>query len=718
MFSGNRSLHFSVIKPVFLLVALLCGLLGFSLWTMVDETDRIDARRARVSVSAAIFGHAENLTKVIQKDAETEAGAAALSSTTDPAAFQKFWGAPSAGGRYYDVVFTLSSEKRVGVAVERGVPSMVDYRNQFGHALDALIKTVHGGGSSASTGLIQSRRGLAIVSVVGIVPTAGTTAPAADTLGSNAYLVVGKYVTPELLTEMGKDQWIYGLRKGQPQSGELSTTLKDAAGDSVVTLSWRPVYPGWSALEGSASFLFVGVVLFMVVAAFLSRQGIGILRALNHSAFTDALSQLPNRRALHRDIALRYDHTPHVALAFLDLDGFKGVNDYYGHGVGDQLIKHCAAFLQELCAGTATIYRLGGDEFAMLTDGPGAPQRAEQLCEALLQRLLRPFQIDNRTIMIGTSIGIAQSDDGWLKSSELLRRADIAMYAAKAAGKMRLKWFDPAFDEIKGVLHKMEQGLRTALEADHFTVVYQPLVDSCGQKVVAIEALLRWTKPDGTMVSPVEFIPVAEETGLINDIGLYVLRQSCSDAMQWPDIHLSVNVSPVQLRNPDFTQLLADILKQTGFPAWRLELEVTETYLVVDPDTARRTLAEIHALGVRIALDDFGTGFASIGFLRQFAFDKLKIDRTLVVDAACNEASRAMLQASVAMARALNMAVTAEGVENQAQADLARIAGCDQLQGWLYYRASTADVITQQLGPQTRARQLFMPDQVRLTLAA
>lgn len=715
MFSGNGSLSFSLIKPIIALVALLCGLLGFSLWTMVDETDRIDARRARVSVSAAIFGHAENLTKVVQKDVETEGGAAALAATRNPAAFQKFWGAPSATARYYDVVFTLTGDHQIGIAAERGAPSTVDYRSQFGHALDALIKTVHAGGSSASTGLIQSRRGLAIVSVVGIAPTGMQTA---EIPGGNAYLVVAKYVTPDLLTAMGKDQWIYGLRKGQPQSGELSTTLKDAAGDPVVTLSWRPVHPGWSALEGSAFFLLLGVVLFMVVAAFLSRQGIGILRALNHSAYTDALSQLPNRRALHRDIALRYDHTPHVALAFLDLDGFKGVNDYYGHGVGDQLIKHCAAFLQELCAGKATIYRLGGDEFAMLTDGPGAPERAEQLCEALLERLLRPFKIDSRTIMIGTSIGIAQSDDGWLKSSELLRRADIAMYAAKAAGKMRLKWFDPAFDQIKGVLHKMEQGLRTALEANHFTVVYQPLVDSCGKKVVAIEALLRWTKPDGTMVSPVDFIPVAEETGLINDIGLYVLRQACTDAMQWADIHLSVNVSPVQLRNPDFTQSLAAILKQTGFPAWRLELEVTETYLVVDPDTARRTLADIHALGVRMALDDFGTGFASIGFLRQFAFDKLKLDRTLVVDAACNEASRAMLQASVAMARALNMAVTAEGVENQAQADLARIAGCDQLQGWLYYRASPADVITQQLGPQTRARQLFLPDRMPLTLAA
>jgi diguanylate cyclase (GGDEF)-like protein len=717
MFSNNGSLSFAPIKPILVLVLLLCGLLGFSLWTMVDETDRIDARSARVAVSAALFGHAENLTKVIQKDAETVAGAAALATNGDDAtSFWTAWGQQTLSGRFYDAVFTLSTDNNIGHAFERGAASQVDYNNQFGDALAALIKTVRSQKSAASTGLIQSRRGLAIVSVISVLPAnAAATAPAPD---ANAALVVVKYVTPELLQAMGRDQWIYGLHVGQPRDGEISTVLNDAAGDPVVTLSWRPIYPGWSALQGSAIFLLFGVALFLVVAAFLSRQGLGILRALNHSAFTDSLSQLPNRRALHRDIALRYDHTPHVALAFLDLDGFKGVNDYYGHGVGDQLIKQCAAFLNGLCDGKASIYRLGGDEFAVLTEGANCADTIETLCVALLDRMVQPFKIDNRTIMIGTSIGIAKSDDGWMKSTELLRRADIAMYAAKAAGKMRMKWFDPAFDEIKSNLHKMETALRIALEARQLNVVYQPLVDACGTSVVAVEALLRWTKADGTVVSPVEFIPVAEETGLINDIGLYVLRQACSDAMGWPIVQLSVNVSPVQLRNPDFTRSLAQILDETGFPATRLELEVTETYLVVDPEMARRTLAEIHALGVKMALDDFGTGFASIGFLRQFAFDKLKIDRSLMCDAASNAASRAVLQASVAMARALNMAVTAEGVENQAQADLARIAGCDQLQGWHYYRALSADAITMQLAPPSRARSLFMPDVPRISLAA
>jgi diguanylate cyclase (GGDEF)-like protein len=715
MFSNNGSLNFTPFKPIMALIVLLCGLLGFSLWTMVEETDRIDERRARVSVSAAIFGHAENMTKVIQKDIETAAGATALAnSATNPMLFEQAWGAPTQTGRFYDLVFTLNADNSIGIAYERGTPSAIDYRHQFGDALTALLKNVRSKKSAASTGLIQTRRGLAITSVVSVPPPAS---PAQTGLAAapHKYLVVARYVTPELLKEMGKDQWIYGLHSGQPRDGEASTTLMDAAGDPVVTLSWRPVHPGQTALQDSALFLLIGVALFLGVAFFLSRQGIAIIRTLNHSAYTDSLSQLPNRRALHRDINAQYDHTPHVALAFLDLDGFKGVNDFYGHGVGDQLIKRCAALLTELCSDRFAIYRLGGDEFAILADGEGAEENIEDLCNELLDRLARPFQIDSRTIMIGCSIGLAKSDNGWMKSTEMLRRADIAMYAAKSAGKMRVRWFDPQFDEVKKSLHKMETALRGAIEGEQFTVVYQPLVDSTGQTVVAVEALLRWTKADGTMVSPIEFIPVAEETGLINDIGSYVLRRACVDAMEWPNVQLSVNVSPVQLRNPDFTAILSNVLTQTGFPASRLELEVTETYLVVDPDTARRTLDAIHALGVKTALDDFGTGFASIGFLRKFDFDKLKIDRSLVVEAAENSASRALLQASVAMARALNMAVTAEGVENQAQADLARIAGCDQLQGWLYYRALPADAITAQLAPPTRARQLFMPQSMEET---
>jgi EAL domain-containing protein (putative c-di-GMP-specific phosphodiesterase class I) len=232
--------------------------------------------------------------------------------------------------------------------------------------------------------------------------------------------------------------------------------------------------------------------------------------------------------------------------------------------------------------------------------------------------------------------------------------------------------------------------MRKALDEGQFQLFYQPLVGARCNRIVALEALLRWNDPDGEAVGPDLFIPIAEETGLIDRIGLFVLERACQEAAAWPDLQLAVNVSAAQLRNPDFPLHLAEILQKTGFPARRLELEITETYVVLQPEIANRVLSQIQRLGVKIALDDFGTGYASIGFLRQFNFDTLKIDRSLVVDAISDDGARAMVHASIVVARALGMAVVAEGIENEAQAHFMRVAGCDTLQGWLYAPAVAA----------------------------
>jgi EAL domain-containing protein (putative c-di-GMP-specific phosphodiesterase class I) len=262
---------------------------------------------------------------------------------------------------------------------------------------------------------------------------------------------------------------------------------------------------------------------------------------------------------------------------------------------------------------------------------------------------------------------------------------------------MRCTWFSNDFDRKREVSAQVESELRAAIANDEFTVAYQPLVGATSGEIVAVEALVRWTRTDGSSVSPAIFIPIAEETGLINAIGRWVLRKACTDALPWDGIKLSVNVSPAQLRNPDFPIQLGHILEETGFPPERLELEITETFMVGDPIVAGRALDMIRGFGVGVALDDFGTGYASIGFLRKFRFEKLKIDRSLIVEAADDDGSRAMMVSSIAVARAMNMFVTAEGVETDAQATLARSAGCDQMQGWLYYKAIPAAEITDHL---------------------
>jgi diguanylate cyclase (GGDEF)-like protein len=457
-------------------------------------------------------------------------------------------------------------------------------------------------------------------------------------------------------------------------------------------------------LDNPASYRPLGISLVLYFGAVLVfvRIGLSSITNLELLGLTDSLSGLPNRRALHLDVVRLAEEGDEVALALIDLDGFKSVNDHYGHFVGDKLIKECAHILVELCGKDARAYRLGGDEFAIAVIGPIAGNILESLCRRLLERLARPIEIEDRQLSIGASIGLSRSTPGGrASSSDLLRQSDVAMYASKTGGKMRCTWFSADFDRKREVTKQVETDLRNAIANREFTINYQPLVDAGNGEIVAVEALLRWTRADGTPVSPAMFIPIAEETGLINAIGRWVLRQACADALPWDGIKLSVNVSPAQLRNPDFPIQLGHILEETGFPPERLELEITETFMVGDPVVAGRALDMIRSFGVGVALDDFGTGYASIGFLRKFRFEKLKIDRSLIVEAADDDGSRAMMVSSIAVARAMNMFVTAEGVETDAQATLARTAGCDQMQGWLYYKAIPAAEITDHLKLKT-----------------
>ncbi len=446
--------------------------------------------------------------------------------------------------------------------------------------------------------------------------------------------------------------------------------------------------------SGSVSvILLTGGIAYAVAVVLLVRFGLANIEQLEDLGLTDSLAAVPNRRALHLDYA-RADPAAERALALLDLDGFKSVNDQYGHFVGDRLIKECAKLLSEVCGTDARAYRLGGDEFAVLVVGPIAGNILEGICHTVLARLAEPIVVEERKLTIGASIGLSRStrrDE--LSSSELLRRSDMAMYVSKEGGKNRCTWFSDDFDKNRDVAQQIEDDLREALRLRQFRLAYQPLVDAQSGDIVAAEALLRWQRSDGSMVAPGMFVPIAEKCGLIYPIGLWVLRTACRDALNWDGIKLSINVSPVQLRNPEFPIELGHILEETGFPAARLELEVTETYLVTDPVVANRNLDVIRKFGVGIALDDFGTGYASIGFLRNFRFEKLKLDRTMIVDAGRDTGSLAMMASSIAVARAMDMSVTAEGVETAAQADLVRSAGCDQIQGWHYYKAITAPEI-------------------------
>lgn len=440
--------------------------------------------------------------------------------------------------------------------------------------------------------------------------------------------------------------------------------------------------------------LAVAAIAYAAALGLLVKYGMRNFRNLEQLGLTDSLSGVPNRRALHIDARRLGTETEERAIALIDLDGFKQVNDHYGHAIGDRVIRECANLLRDVCGQDGRYYRLGGDEFAILVVGPVAGTILEGICRRLLERLREPVHVDDRAIMIGASVGLSSTKGRThVESSELLRRSDVAMYASKAAGKARCTWFVREFDNKRENAQLIDAELRAALSNDEFRMHYQPLVDSLNGSIVAVEALLRWERPDGRKIGPDVFIPIAEETGLINAIGLWVLRRSCCEALEWGEVKLSVNLSASQLRNPEFPIQLGEILEETGFPPGQLELEVTETYMMHDPAQAQRSLEVIRGFGVGIVLDDFGTGYASIGFLRKLRFEKLKLDRSLVMDAESDEGSRAMILSIIAVARAMDMQVTAEGVETENQASLVRAAGCDQMQGWLYYKAMPADAV-------------------------
>ena len=441
-----------------------------------------------------------------------------------------------------------------------------------------------------------------------------------------------------------------------------------------------------------------GTVCFATAIALLVRRGLRQIARLERLGLTDPLTGLPNRHALHQDFRGLARNEEEMAMALIDLDGFMLVNEHYGHMIGDRAIREAGAIFLTICGEEAAIYRLGGDEFALLKSGPLSATLLEGLCRKIVERMMRPVKVDERRLTLGASIGLARRVAGeTIASSELLRRSDVAMYSSKRGGKARCTWYSPEFDRSREAIRELDDELRQGLAHDQFRLHYQPLVDSSSKSIVAVESLIRWERPDGRRIGPNVFIPVAEESGLINPLGLWVLRRACSDAMAWDGIKLSVNISAAQLRNPEFPVQLGQILEETGFDPERLELEITETCLVLDPVVAERSLAVIRGFGVNVALDDFGTGYASFGFLRQFRFEKLKLDRSLVVQAGEDAGSRAMMLSSITVARAMNMEVTAEGVETEEQAEMVRAAGCDQIQGWLYYKAMPGAEIARHL---------------------
>ncbi|WP_176082682.1 EAL domain-containing protein [Martelella sp. HB161492] len=542
--------------------------------------------------------------------------------------------------------------------------------------------------------LVVVRKHPAIVSVKPIVSDTGALSQAP---GHEYFHVAIRFLDGSLIDELQNDYLFADLHFSWTPGSEpavSSQPLKSAKGEIIGYLVWHPYRPGSAVMANVVPVLVaVFLLVLIVIAVFLilhhrrSEELKDSEEQIRYLALHDPLTGLPNRLNFNNEVdqalALRR-HEP-IALVYLDLDRFKQVNDTLGHPMGDALIREFSQRLQATVRPGDIIARIGGDEFTILLRGE--IEEINRLCEQMVDVARRPFEIDGNTVFVGVSIGAALAPVDGVDRVSLLRKADVALYYSKTTGRARYSFFTQEMDQTIEQRRQTEADLRLALRADdQLQVHYQPIRSARTRRTVGYEALLRWKHPERGMISPELFIPVAEETGLIEALGARVLKDACSAAVNWQAMTIAVNVSGVELDNPEYAAKVQAVLAETGLLPKRLELEITETTATGETDAAVENLRVLREIGVQIAIDDFGTGFSSLGRLQSLNVDRIKIDRSFVRGLGQNINDAAIVRAIVDLAHAKGLKTTAEGVETPLQDEGLTRIGCDDLQGFLYSR--------------------------------
>jgi diguanylate cyclase (GGDEF)-like protein len=564
-----------------------------------------------------------------------------------------------------------------------------------------------------ATDLIYFRGKVAIASVMRMVPDSHRSKVEA---GSAPLLISIRYLDTSLMHDLQRERGIAGARITKAPVdgafGEYSVTLSSSRGQRVGFFTWRPQMSG-GAILGSvlptsgvalAALLALLAALVANIGSLMSRDAIsiGVLKEARlelqakeaqaqYLANHDSLTALPNRASFSKFVEEAIAGLAAgrlLGVMLIDLDRFKNVNDTLGHLAGDRLIQAVAERLVARVGVNNVVARLGGDEFAVcLKDLSGTEQLAD-FAEVALAELRQPFEIMGSDVRVGGSIGIAVCSAPGADKTELLRKADIAMYQAKERGRDDYRFFSPEMDESIACRRVIEGDLRAALRSgDELFVVYQPKLDASGSRIVGLEALVRWRHPTRGELAPDAFIQVAEDCGLIDQVGEWVLAEACRVARHWPGLSVAVNISPVQFRSAGVAQSIRSIVLGAGIEPRQIELEVTERILLEDNDLVRTALGELRSAGFRIALDDFGTGYSSLSYLKKFKVDSIKIDKSFVKRLGQDPEAIAIVQAVIALGHAMALSVTAEGVETEEQGCLLQIAGCNELQGFLFSKA-------------------------------
>ena len=573
-----------------------------------------------------------------------------------------------------------------------------------------------------STDLVRMGDRIGIVSVMQMAGRSGAGTSAADA----PLLVSLRWMDDAFLADLVRQNFLTDPRiSASPQvnEGETSIPIADSERRPMTHLIWKPARHAGALIRSMLPAVLVAFGIVALLVALMSLKLRSLMRQedkqvreleqahvelkareaqAHHLAYHDPLTGLPNRARFNDDAdraLLRARRGEPMAILLLDLDRFKDVNDRFGHLAGDALIREVAKRLSRVVRGKDLIARLGGDEFAVLLHRADADDRAEATLERIVGELRQPFEVLGNQAHVGVSIGVALAPEYGAERTELMRKADIALYRAKDEGRGCYRFFTGSMDEAVQLRAVLEAELRCALASGQgLEVCYQPLIGTSHGRVTGLEALLRWDHPVHGRVPPHLFVPVAEETGLISQLGDWVLQQACEVAHQWPKLSVAVNLSPVQFCDEGFADRICAIVRGAGVDLRQIELEVTESVVLDQNETVRGALRRLREEGFRVALDDFGTGYSSLSCLREFEVDRIKIDKSFVQNLGQKADADAIVTAVISLGHAMGLQVTAEGVETPEQEDFLRRAGCNVLQGFLFSKAVPAGELTAALG--------------------
>ena len=673
--------------------------LSYELLRQVESSsDVVEHQRNRSVLHEAVSAAEADVLRIVSENAMLEETFRHSSGQVNVQWFKQTFSSNLSMGSAYDTVavFDLATGNMAygyGQGSALKLESDVLGEHSLGSFADMMkLDTARRG---AISGFLNTTRGPSVVAMAPIHSSADAR------VGNGRVLLLSKHLDARWLDSLQRQLLINGLDiVGGDDTRDTSLDLKSPDGRPVLSLVWRDRELGnivtassWSKAGIVLGFLILVMTGIAFVCWTLVRQLVDDEGKAKHNALHDHLTGLPNRMALMEAMAALEKQNKPYALAFADLDGFKEVNDSYGHEYGDRLLYMIGKGLRELAPEAQMCARLGGDEFVALFAGRTSPDLSRAFASRLIGMLKHPFDLEGRIASVGASVGIAVRGGGE-DALEMMRRADIAMYKAKTGGKNRHCTFDDSFDAERNENLSIAAELKTILASRNLDIMFQPVVNARTGEITGVESLARWPSTSLRKVSADKFIGIAENSGLIDSLGELILERACVHAAQWPGVRLAVNISAVQLNNPAFVRRSLEVLDKYGIEHNRVEFEITETSLINDTERAKQVFKELQAAGIKVALDDFGTGFSSIGYLRTFHFDRIKIDKSIVGKVLTSASELAIVQGTLLVARGLSAEVTAEGVEDAEQASVLRLAGCTELQGYHYHKPMVPSAVT------------------------